>query len=129
MPDRADSTPLPSLACSSTFRETFLWRFESMAHVQGLEAVGDLLWEYLNELHQWGPDEGPLTYFEVRAAGREIEAVSAYLEEVYRDREACSMSNEEDRIARKAGKWASKARKLASEIKAALPPLPSELPS
>ena len=129
MPDRADSTPSPRLACSSTFRETFLWRLESMAHVQGLEAVGELLWEYLNELHQWGREEGPLTYFEVRAAGREIEAASAYLEEVYREREACSMTEEDDCLALRAGKWAKKARKLATEIEAALPPLPSEMPS
>ena len=69
MSDRPDSTPQPPHPEEDVFRETFLLRLNDPKKVDTFLALGDLLMEYLNELHQWGTSEKETaTAIQLRAA-------------------------------------------------------------
>lgn len=107
MANREESTAPPSLppSLSSSFRQTLLWRFQDLEHVRTLDALGDLLWEFLDETHQFGPDEHgdePLAVLEYRAIAGELRASAGYLTDMAHELTFCELSPEEVRLGRKA---------------------------
>lgn len=89
--------------------------------MHGLEAVGGILWEYLNELHQFGPQEGSLPALELRAACRELQATAAYLQQMYDERLCGAPTPEEMSWLERAGGWAARLRAFAEEVSEPLP--------
>lgn len=56
MTSRSQSAAPPlSPAVSSTFRATLLWRLENPLFARALDTLGELLWEFVNEGHQFAP--------------------------------------------------------------------------
>ncbi len=121
MSDRPDSTPQPPHPEEDVFRQTFLLRLDDPKKVDTFLALGDLLMEYLNELHQWGTSEKEMaTTIQLRAAAADLHRVSGYLESVAEERERHSLPAPEDWLALKADKWATKVEKVAASIERAL---------
>lgn len=123
MTDQPDSSPPPALtpAVSSAFRTTLLWRLENPSYAQALSTVGDLLWEHVNETHQFGPDkEAPLMLSELRAAAGELRYAAGYLQDLALERTFCALTPEEVRLAVRAEKWAAQVLKVAGRIEKAI---------
>ncbi len=122
MSSQPDSTPPTATAASSTFRRTFTWRFEDPAHVAALETVGEILWEYLNELGQFGPPEVedvPLTVSELRAVCGELLAAAGYLDDLG-NQFGTAYTPAETRLERRAAGWAKRVRKVMASIEEAI---------
>lgn len=124
MASREESTAaLPvAPALSSSFRQTLLWRFQELEHVRTLDALGELLWEFVNETHQFGPEkqEELLAVSEYRAIAGELRASAGYLTDMAREQTFCQLSPPEVRLAGKAPKWAAQVLKLAVRIERAI---------
>ena len=122
MTDQPDSSPPPLLlpAVSTAFRATLLWRLENPSYAQALSTLGDLLWEHVNETHQFGPHEdAPLLLCELRAAAGELRYAAGYLQDLANERTICALTAEEARLATKAEKWAGQVLKVAGRIEKA----------
>lgn len=123
MADQSDSSPPLALlpAVSSAFRATLLWRFTNRTYVEALDTVGELLWEHVNETHQFGPhEEAPLMLCELRAAAGELRYAAGYLQDLANERTLCTLTPEETRLAGKAEKWAAQVLKVAGRIEKAI---------
>lgn len=127
MSSRPDSTPPPApptaTAVSSTFRRTFTWRFYNPAHVEALERVGDILWEFLNETHQFGPpevDDQPVVVGELRAVCGELLATASYLDDMTQDSFGTAPTPAERRLEQRAAGWAKRVRKVMASIEEAV---------
>ncbi len=122
MSSQPDSTPPPATAVSSTFRRTFTWRFHNPSHVDALERVGEILWEFLNETHQFGPPEVegvPLTVSELRAVCGELLAAAGYLDDIG-NQFGSALTPAEARLERRAVTWAKRVRKVMASIEEAV---------
>jgi len=124
MSSRADSTPAcPATAASSSFRQTLLWRLENPAYADALETLGQLLWDHVNELHQFGPEKPrsePLTVSELRAAAGELRYAAGYLQDLANERTFCDLKPRERKLSRRAETWARQAATIAASIEEAI---------
>jgi hypothetical protein len=125
MTSQAESTalaPPTSPAISSTFRQTLLWRFESPEHARILDQLGEILWEAVNETHQWGQTkdgEGVMRH-ELAAVAGELRHAARYLEDLA-DEDKFSIPLEHERhLSRKARKWSLRVLKFAKLIEGAI---------
>lgn len=115
----AQAPPL-SPAVSSTFRQTLLWRLENPLYAQALDTVGELLWEHVDQTHQFGPqEETQLMVSELRAAAGELRYAAGYLQDLANERTFCDLTPEETKLAGKAEKWSRKVLSLAETIEQA----------
>ncbi len=128
MTSRRKSTPAPpsapslSPAISSTFRATLLWRLENPGYAQALDTVGELLWEFVNETHQFGPPEvekAPFHTLEYNAAAKELRSAAAYLQDLAHERTFCSLNRRETDLAGQAEGWAVEILEIAGRIEKA----------
>jgi hypothetical protein len=102
------------------FRRTFLWRLVDPKDAAALERLGDMLWEWVNETHQFGSREGEVVVDELSAAAQDLERLQRYLEEVAAQRLGGGLSRESLQLADKAVRWESTVGMLAAEIAAAV---------
>lgn len=124
MSSRADSTPAcPATAASSSFRQTLLWRLANPAYAQALETLGELLWDHVNELGQFGPLNPPtasITASELKAAAGELAYTAGYLRDVANELTASELTPREEKLSRRSAAWSRQVAKIADSIEEAL---------
>jgi hypothetical protein len=119
-------------ALEVVFRRTFLWRLADPADAATLERLGDMLWQWVYETHQFGPGDGDPIRDGLAAAARDLQLLQGYLEELAAQRLEGGLSRERHLLAEQAEQaeqWGSTASMLAAEIAAAIaaqapPPAP-----
>ena len=121
MADQPESIPA-SPAISSTFRQTLLWRFKDREQVRTLDKLGEMLWELVDEVGQFGAskDGESLIPYELDAVAGELRHAAGYLSDVADEGNFSALSAEERRLTVQAEKWARKALRLALAIEKAI---------
>ena len=125
MASQAQSTaasPPVSPAISSTFHQTLLWRFTDPQHARTLDQLGEILWDYVNELGQFGriePGESTIPY-ELEAVVGELRHAAGYLTNLANESNFSTLSPEERRLVRRVEGWVKRLLKIAASIELAL---------
>lgn len=127
MPDRCKCTsttppppPPPPLAPPRrhdpgdlVFRRTLTWRFPNRSDAVALDRIGEILSEYVNEMHLWGPEGTPFLTGHLGAIADDLEDVAAAALWV-------AESSNGAGVAAAGSRWAERLAQIAVEIRTTL---------
>jgi len=88
------------------FRQSFLWRLSNPGAADTVCAFGDLLFDLLNEAHEWGPDPGADSLrAELCAVTVDLEHVTQTLEGLSQELNRAHGSDENNELADRVSGW------------------------
>jgi hypothetical protein len=98
-------------------RRTFCWRFERPELLAAVIQLGEMLQEWIDETHQYGPDgDREVKDEEFRAAAEDLLLIAAYLRNRAEERFACGFAEPIARRCERAERWAELAEALGRQI-------------
>ncbi len=112
----------PRSQYSYGIRETLRWRLKDPAKAAALDALTEIVFDWIYETGQYGPGglEGSLFAREVRAITADLRHAIFCYEEVSRAHLDDALPPEIEKLGRLAGHWAKRLTKVADAIDATL---------